>query len=166
MEQTFTCGTCGQEHSGLPKDYAFGLPDEVFALDYLDRYQRSRSNADLCTLDEQRFFIRGVLPIPFTDSDEHFLWGLWAEVSRAQHDLYLAGFNDDLSDNSPFVARLANDIPGYGCLGIEIHIQFRVGNDRPVFSVSDRLDHILAREHHVGISGARHHEILEQVGFF
>jgi hypothetical protein len=166
MEQTFNCGTCGEEHSGLPKDYAFGLPDEVFALGYLDRYRRSRSNADLCILDEQRFFIRGVLPVPFADGDGEFVWGMWAEVTGEQHDLYLAGFHDDLSDNPPFAARLANDVPGYSCLRLQIDVQFRAGNDRPVFSVPSRVDHILARERRQGISRARHHEILEQVGFF
>ena len=52
IEHSFTCGTCGQEHPGLPTDYAFGLPDDIYSLQYLERYKRSRSNADLCTLDD------------------------------------------------------------------------------------------------------------------
>jgi hypothetical protein len=166
MEESFICGTCGREHSGLPMDYAFGLPDEVFALGYLDRYRRSRSNSDFSTLDERRFFIRGVLPLPLVASEEEFVWGLWAEVSRDQHDLYFAGFHADLSDNPPFEAHLANEIPGYGCLGLRIDVQFLSGNDRPAFSLAHRDDHLLAREQHAGITRARHHEILEQVGFF
>jgi hypothetical protein len=147
-------------------NYAFGLPDEIFALGYLDRYRRSRTNSDLCTLDELRFFIRGVLSIPFVGSEDEFVWGLWAEVSREQHDLYLAGFHDDLSDNPPFEARLANDIAGYGCLGLSIHVQFRSGNDRPSFALTEGGDHVLTREQQTGITRVRHHEILEQVGFF
>ncbi|WP_416136139.1 DUF2199 domain-containing protein [Aquabacterium sp. A7-Y] len=50
-DPSFVCATCGQRHSGLPTDYGFRLPDQVHALSYIERYRRSRSNADLCTLD-------------------------------------------------------------------------------------------------------------------
>ena len=105
-DTSFTCACCGQEHPGLPADYGYSLPDEVFALSYLERYRRSRSNADLCTLDDERFFLRGVLAVPFVGSEQEFGWGLWVEVSRGQHDLYLDGFFDDLSAHPPFEGRL------------------------------------------------------------
>jgi hypothetical protein len=166
-DESFVCGICDQEHSGLPLDYAFGLPDEVFALGYLDRYRRTRSNEDLCTLDERRFFIRGVLSVPFVESDQEFVWGLWVEVTRDHHDLYLAGYYEDLSDNAPFLGQLANEIPGYGaCLGLPLDVQFRSGNDRPTFHVARSIEHPLSREQQGGITAARHHEILENVGFF
>ena len=164
---SFVCGICGQEHPGLPRDFAFGLPDEVYALSYLERYQRSRSNADLCTLDEKRFFIRGVLPIPFVASNEEFVWGLWAEVGRQQHDLYVAGFHDDLSDNRRFRARLANTIPAYDeSRGLVVEVQFQPANDRPSFHFPPGASGALAWEQRDGITGERHHQILEQVGFF
>ena len=165
-DQSFICGTCGQEHPGLPTDYAFGLPDDVHALRYLERYTRSRSNADLCTLDEERFFIRGVLPVPFESSDEEFVWGLWVEVNREQHDLCVAGYYDDLSDNPRFAARLANTIPGYDDTSdLSVEVQFHSGNDRPSFHFSPTASHQLAREQRDGISRERHHQILERVGF-
>ncbi|HEV7240748.1 MAG TPA: DUF2199 domain-containing protein [Thermoanaerobaculia bacterium] len=166
-DESFICGTCAREHPGLPTDYAFGLPDEVYSLAYLDRYRRSRSNADLCTLDDERFFVRGVLPIPFVGSHEEFVWGLWVEVTKDQHDLYLAGYYDDLSDNPRFTARLANQIPGYDeTLDLVVDVQFRSGNDRPTFYLSEAISNVLAREQRGGITRERHHEILQGMGFF
>jgi hypothetical protein len=166
-DESFVCGTCGQEHPGLPSDYAYGLPDDVYSLGYLERYKRSRSNADLCTLDEERFFVRGVLPIPFVSSDKEFVWGLWVEVSEEQHNLYLDGYYDDLSDNPRFEARLANTIPGYiESSGLIVDVQFRSGNDRPTFHFSSNASHLLAREQRYGITQEQHHQILEKVGVF
>ena len=165
--ESFICSTCGEEHSGLAADYAFGLPDDVYSLPYLERYRRTRANADLCTLDELRFFVRGVLPLPFVDSDDEFVWGVWAEVTKEWHDLYLAGYYDDLSDNPPFEARLANTIPAYDhSIGLAIQVQFRSGNDRPSFHFPRSASLLLAREQHNGITRDRHHQILEQVGYF
>jgi len=150
-EPSFRCATCGEEHSGLPKDYGFGLPDAVFALNYVDRYRRSRSNSDLCTLDEVRFFIRGVLPVPFVGTNQEFVWGVWAEVSRDQHDLYVAGFNEDLSDNPPFEGHLANEIPGYGTIGLPLQVRFSPANDRPSFPFLESSSNPLSREQREGI---------------
>lgn len=164
--ESFVCGTCSQEHPGLPTDYGFSLPDAVYTLNYLDKYRRSRSNSDLCTLDEERYFIRGVLPLPFAETDGNFGLGVWVEVSRSEHDLYLDGYYEDLSDNAPFAGRLVNDIPGYDSLGMSVLVQFRSGNDRPLFLCRNDDVHVLAQEQRAGISTTRHHEILEGVGYF
>src|SRR4051812_35024657 len=94
---SFFCANCGKEHPGLPTDWGFKLPDEVHSLSYVDRYVRSRHNADLCALDESRYFFRGLVPVPLSESTGHFNWGVWVEVRRDIHDIYLNGFNDDLS---------------------------------------------------------------------
>ncbi len=165
-DESFICGSCAEEHPGLPSDYAFGLPDDLYNLSFLDKYRRTRSNADLCTLDEERYFIRGVLPIPFTESEGSFGLGIWAEASKAEHDLYLDGYYDDLTDNAPFAARMANDVPGYESLNLPVDVQFRFGNDRPLFVCRPADDHLLAQEQRAGISNSRHHEILAGFGFF
>ena len=166
-DTSFICATCSREHPGLPTDYAYGLPDEVFSLSYLDRYRRTRSNADLCTLDDERFFIRGVLSVPFVASDEEFVWGLWVEVDREHHDLYLNGFFDDLSGHPRFEGMLANAIVAYDeTPGLVVTVQFSAGDQRPSFHFPEDTAHLLAREQRGGITPERHHEILERVGFF
>ena len=163
---SFICGTCSEEHEGLPLDYGFGLPDEVYALGYIERYLRSRSNADVCTLDQSRYFIRGVLPLPFSGSDRSFGLGIWVEVPQTQHDLYVAGFHDDLSDNPAFIGRIANEIPGFHSLGLPVEIRFRSGSERPEFRCPPASDHLLARDQQEGITDQRHHEILDGFGIF
>ena len=167
MSSSFKCATCGQEHSGLPFDYSFGLPDEVFELDFLSRYQRTRSNSDLCTLDGSRFFIRGLIPLPFLDSTDEFGWGIWVEVSRGDHDKYLGGYYEDLSGEPRFSGKLACSIPGYSeTLGIDVEIAFGAKGQRPSFHVAASLPHALADDQHKGLTPARHHELLEAVGHF
>ena len=164
---SYYCTSCGKEHTGLPTDWAFRLPDEVHVLSYLDRYTRSRHNADLCALDEQRYFLRGLILIPFSESDGAFGWGIWVEVSREVHDLYLANFHDDISSHPRQPARLANDIPSYSPLkGVEVEIEFRGAGDRPVFWFGKAVVHALAHEQRGGISRVRHHDILNEMGYF
>jgi hypothetical protein len=166
-DPSFLCATCGQKHPGLPKDYGFRLPDEVHALSYVDRYLRSRSNADLCTLDEAHHFLRGVLAVPLGEPDDQFCWGIWVVVSREYHDAYVRGFDDDLSSHRRFAGRLANDIPGYGgTLGLEVEVQFQSEGSRPSVYFPEDSTHALALEQRNGISHKRHHDILESVGFF
>ncbi len=148
-------------------DYSFGLPDDVYALGYLARYLRSRSNNDLCTLDESRHFLRGVIPIPFESSEEEYCWGVWVEVSREDRDKYLRGFDEDLSAEASFPGRLANDIPGHGgTLGLPVIARFGAPGKRPNYYFEASSPHALARDQQVGISAARHHAILEAVGHF
>jgi hypothetical protein len=99
-QETFVCDTCGERHEGRPTDFGFRLPDEVHALSYLDRYSRSRHNTDLCTLDESRYFVRCVLHVPLLERPEEFGWGVWVEVSAADHDNYLEHFHD-AAENAP-----------------------------------------------------------------
>lgn len=167
MTDSFVCATCGQEHSGLPLDYSYGLPDEVYGLSYLDRYLRCRSNSDLCALDESRFFLRGVTPLPFTDSEGEFCWGVWVEVSREDHDKYVRGFFDDLSTEPSFPAKLANSIAGYGgTLGLSVLARFGATGQRPSFHFAAADQHQLAQDQRQGITAERHHDILHACGHF
>lgn len=164
---TFVCSTCGQEHSGLPTDFGFRLPDEVSALSYIDRYVRSHSNSDLCTFDGSRYFLRGLIAIPLTETDEQFCWGIWAEVSKETHDFYVKGFNQDLKGSEPREGQLSNTIPGYEeTSGLGVLIHFQDTSSRPTFLHPSDATHALAHEQRGGISAKRHHDILANVGHF
>jgi len=152
---------------GLPTDRSFKLPDEVFALGYLDQYQRCRHNADLCALDETRFFLRGVLLVPFTHTAGGFGWGVWAEVDRATHDFYLANYYADNTEAKPAFGRLANAIPAHPDLGAEpLEIRFGDERSRPGFHLLPHSRHALAREQHDGIGPEGHHAYLVAAGHF
>ena len=164
---SLTCRTCGQEHAGLPLDYSFGLPDEVFSLDFIPRYLRARSNSDLCTLDDSRHFMRGVIPLAFTDTTEEYCWGVWIEVSKADHDKYVHGYFDDMSTEPEFKGRLANDIPGYGStLGLEVIGRYSPEGKRPKYYLLESASNRLEVDQRVGIDSSRHHEMLQALGHF
>lgn len=166
-DESFICSTCGQRHPGLSKDYGFRLPDEVHALGYVDRYLRSRSNADLCTLDGGRYFLRGVLPVPLIQANDDFCWGVWVEVDEMTHDTYAQGFESDLSKHPLRPGRLANNIPGYaGTVGLAVDIRFQDEGTWPLLAFPRSSVHALAHEQHHGISNRRHHDLLESVGYF
>jgi len=74
MGSGFKCGICGENHEGLPTEWACNLPDEVWAIDEPEREERARFTSDLCQFGE-RYFIRCMLEVPFTHSEGTFGWG-------------------------------------------------------------------------------------------
>ena len=89
------------------------------------------------------------------------------EISRKDHDKYVSGYNDDLSTEPAFPARLANSIPGYDeTLGIVVAVKFGTKGQRPSYLLDKSLPHQLATDQHEGITSARQHAMLEAVGHF
>jgi hypothetical protein len=82
MGDGFVCGTCGKAHAGLPKDWAWKLPDEVWAIPEQERAAKAKFDSGLCKYGDH-FFIRCVLAVQFNDEDDYFGWGVWSEVDRA-----------------------------------------------------------------------------------
>ena len=164
--QSYVCSSCGKEHEGLPTDWGFTLPDEAFELSFLQKYRRVRCNDDLCTLDESRHFVRGLLSLPFNYQPGSFSWGVWIELDKATHDFYVEHFNDDVSAHARVPGTLANDLPGYGAgLGQHIEMEFQPGNARPLFYLQDSTNQ-LAIDQESGISADRHHALLDACGYF
>lgn len=60
-----------------------------------------------------RFFLRGVAPLSFNESEAEFCWGIWVEISQEDHDKYVRGFRDGLSVEPGFATKLANNTAGY-----------------------------------------------------
>jgi hypothetical protein len=139
-------------------------------LDYIAKYLRTRINADLCTLDESRYFLRGHLHLPFVAGGD-FGWGVWVEVSHDHHDVYagqiVAEAEGEPTTQYRLEGRLANAIPGYRkTLGVPVHVLLREAKQRPSLWLPSGARHALAREQAGGISAARHHELLEACGYF
>lgn len=81
---------CGD--AGVPLEYRFEVPDEIFALGKLAA-TRAEAGRSFASLDGKRFFVRCLLPLPV----EHYgTWsvGLWAEVSKADYEHLRAVWED------------------------------------------------------------------------
>ena len=156
----FKCSVCDQWHQELLRDIGCKLPDAVFALPYLERYRRARYNEDLCTLDGNCFFIRCVLPVPFTHLDGFFGWGVWIEVSEAHHNAYVSHFERSSASVLPFTGTLANKLKAYrATLGLQVLVELS-NEHRPFVHLLPESRHPLAIEQWCGIGAERHHELV------
>jgi hypothetical protein len=161
MPPTFICSVCGKEHDGLPTDWGYTLPDDVWAIPEPERSQRARFDTDLCQLGD-RYFIRGVLPVPLLESRGSFGWGAWAEVERPAFERYLELYDQDGSAEPSFAGALANALRPYpGSMGSPVSIQLLDATTRPVLRVPETHESLLATDQRTGIGDARHHQILD-----
>ena len=160
MSESFTCSICGEEHQGLITDWAFTLPDVVWEIPEAERAEKARFNNDLCQFGE-RYFIRCVLDVPFTDGPGSFGWGAWAEVDWPTFERYLELYDEDGSSEPVRAGALANSLAAYAhSLGTPVVVQFRDPTKRPSLYLKQEDESRLALEQRVGIDDARFHEIL------
>lgn len=163
MSSHFTCACCGETHEGLLTNFGFQLPGVVWDIPPDQRKESAHFNDDLCEY-QKRCFIRGVLPVPFLDTDGYFGWGVWAEVDRAVFKRYLELFRADGSAEPLHAGKLANSLPVYaGSLDAPLQIQFHDAKKRPTFTLLAEDHSPLALEQRNGINSARYHQILEQI---
>jgi len=163
MSDHFVCGICGETHPGLTTDWAYTLPDEVWALSEPERATRAKYDSDLCRLDN-RYFIRCILPVPLTDQNEAFCWGAWAEVSEQTFYRYVELYEVDGSSEPSHPGRLANALSPYGqTLGVPVLVQFGDPTKRPGLTALVNDHSLLAREQRLGIDAERHHMIVAQL---
>jgi hypothetical protein len=114
-------------------DVAFGLPDAIFALPEDQRAVRAKTHSDLCSLDDTRYFIRGVVYVPVQQLGSNFGWGVWAEVSAETFFRYNAIYDKDGSNEPPAAGILANIPPGYTEVEQPLEIHFGLPDKRPAF---------------------------------
>jgi len=153
------CTQCGIEHPPSEMELSFHRPDDVAALSAPEREQRVLANDDLCILDGQRFFVRGVLPLRVRDWPQPYQIGLWVEVSQASFDrIYALWSVPDQAGEPAFDAMLANRIRQLpDTLGLAAQLRLTGPITRPQVWISDD-GHPLHAQQHSGISA---HQALE-----
>src|SRR5438552_19159500 len=123
MSESFVCGVCGKSHAGLPTDYGYKLPDDVWAIPESERAGKTKFTTDLCQYGS-RHFIRCVMHLPFTETTGGFGWGVWVEVEQPIFERYLSLFEADGSAEPRHPGKLANTLPAYQpTIGTDVVIQ-------------------------------------------
>jgi hypothetical protein len=165
LPDQFVCSICGKEHAGLPTDWAYTLPDDVWAIPEPERSEVAKFNKDLCQLGE-RYFIRCVLEVPFTDDDDGFFgWGAWAEVQWPVFERYLDIYEDDGTAEPVHAGTLANSLPAYSeSKGLPVLIQFREATKRPSLHMRPDDSSALAIEQRNGMNLQRFHDVSANLG--
>ncbi|UPG93315.1 DUF2199 domain-containing protein [Luteibacter aegosomatissinici] len=134
-------------------ELAYHRPDAVVAMDDDERAQRVRESNDICRIDNARFFLRGILPLPVHDRADGYMLGVWVEVSEGSFSrIHKLWTDPDQADEPAFDATLANEVRHHpGSLGLAVTLQLTGPTTRPsVFLVDD--GHPLAVEQREGIS--------------
>jgi hypothetical protein len=147
---SFQCTTCGETHEGLP-DVAFRWPDPYFSVPESERAVRIKGDTDTCVIDEQAFYIRGVILMPIIGTSDHFGLGVWVSQKRENFITYLENY--DTPDIGPFFGWLSNSIPFYelDTWAIKTMAHFQGNNQRPLIE-PERSDHPLYLDYSKGIT--------------
>ena len=103
-----TCPRCGRPAAEPPLDFAYRMPDCVFAR---PEEQRSpRCNEDFADLDSGRF-VRALLPVPI-EGGEEFCFGIWVEVSVTTFERVVRAWNESEAYRTlSFDGAIANAFP-------------------------------------------------------
>ena len=147
---TYQCAECGETHDELP-DIGYEWPDTYFGIPENEREARIVGNSDNCAVDDEHFFIRGVLLIPVHGQDEQFGLGLWISQSRESFDSYLE--NNDTDQIGPFFGWLSNSVPFYeqDTWALKAKTHFQGNGQRPLIELAP-CDHQIYKDVTNGIS--------------
>lgn len=156
----FRCHTCDEIHEGLPhigSDY----PDAYFDVPEAERAQRVLITSDLCRIDGEDFFVRGVIEIHVHGLDEPFGFGVWVSQKKENFQTYVENYESDTI--GPFFGWLANDLSCYreGTILLKTMAHFRGNKTRPFIEV-EPTDHPLAVDQAEGISLERAWELVHR----
>jgi hypothetical protein len=157
----FKCGSCDKWHEGAPS-LACQVPEPLLSVPPQERLARVQLTADVASLDWTRFFVRACMEVPIHGTNEYFIWGLWAEVSREDCQDYC-----DTSEKGivggPYDGTLANALPFYpDCFGIPVSVEPRPGDQRPLL-LTPEGDSSLARHLKDGMPEAEARAYFERV---
>jgi hypothetical protein len=157
----YFCTICKQFHSELPISYGCDEPASYNSLPLEDRPTRAVLTPSQCIIDNQKYFIRGLVEIPILGLSEPFLWGVWASVWKKDFEetdkhWHIQGREKLIG---PYKGRLNNSLSEYpDTLNLKCTIQVGPVGERPLFYI-DEADHPLAIEQRQGISLERVQQI-------
>jgi hypothetical protein len=131
---SYRCVTCGEVHDDLP-DLGADRPDIWWSIPAEEREQRIQLTNDTCIVDQENFFIRGVLQIPIHDYPRSFGFGVWVSQKRENFFTYLDNFESD--QIGPFFGWLSTRLSYYpeDTTNLKTMAHFRDKEERPLIEV-------------------------------
>lgn len=158
----FVCSVCGEFHAERMLDIRMSLPDAIYVLDEEARERRAWVGDDFAVLDDERFFVRGLLEIPIPELDGYFGYGVWTEVSPDDFR-ELARRWTEPEQASAVDAVLANELAPYvATIGLAARLEPVSAVRLPSVEVADSV-HPLAVDQRRGISVTRSDELAATV---
>jgi hypothetical protein len=126
-----------------------------------ERAERVDLTSDTCIIDDENFFIRGVIEIPIRGSSESFGFNVWVSQKRENFITYVRNFES--SEIGPFFGWLSNSLSCYSpsTLSLKTMAHFRGGGLRPAIEL-EPTDHPLAVDQREGITLERAWELVHR----
>ena len=161
---TFTCSCCGETFEGPPLFWHFEAPASWSSLSLEEQEAMGQLSSDQCIINEEDYFVHGLVEIPILGSDEVFAWGVWVSLSKANFDRACDLWEDENRiSEPPYFGWLCNSVPGYpDSLHLKTRVHTRALGQRP-FVELEPTDHPLAVEQRDGITWDRVREIAEMM---
>jgi hypothetical protein len=166
------CGTCEEWHTGPCLDFGYDSPHywlkeheeasrKASLLPHWSKRTKTFLDEDYCAIDDENFFVRGIIHLPIVGAAETFRWGVWASLSRENFNTL-----KEMDDNSshvelpPMFSWLSTQLPEYPeTLSLKMYAHVQEPGIRPHFSL-ELTDHPLSQEYHKGIAPERVKEIM------
>lgn len=158
---SFICSRCGDTHD-IPLSFAFEAPIYWYGIPEGERSHRAMLDEELCSIDNQYFFIKGRICLPVHESSDPFEWVVWVSLSEASFQRAVATWEQPGRESEPpFFGWLSCEIPCYpATLNLKTNVHTRPLGERPTVEL-EPTNHPLALEQRSGISLARVREIAE-----
>jgi len=162
------CGSCDEWHEGPCLDIGFNSPFywnnanengtrwSILPSGGIEKFGKSFLDEEYCAVDDEDFFVRGVIELPILGSAETFRWGVWGSLSQANFETLLkADQSEERSDFEPMFSWLSTQISSYpDTLSLKMYAHIQEPGTRPQFSL-EPSDHPLAQEFRHGITPER-----------
>lgn len=164
------CDSCDEWHYGPCLDLSYGAPiywsdeyDSGPSRDHLSPASLPRSylDEDLCIINGEHFFIRGIIELPIIGTAQTFCWGVWGSLSEANFQKLLAVFDDPKRvELDPMFSWLSNNISEYeDTVNLKMYAHIGEPETRPRFEL-EPTEHRLSQEYYNGITAERVKEIM------
>jgi hypothetical protein len=167
------CGSCDEWHTGPCLDFGYDSPcywsnehekSSRFApllARWSMKHHKTFLNDDFCAINDEHFFVRGLIQIPIIGTAEKFCWGVWGSLSRENFKtLLINDKNPKRSELPPMFSWLSSQIDEYpDTRSLKMHAHIRNPRLRPVFEL-ELTSHPLSQEFHIGISAEKVKEIM------
>jgi hypothetical protein len=158
----FTCSVCGQHHDERLLDIRLGLPGDIHALDPDERQRRAWLADDFAVLDDERFFVRGLLELPIPELHDRFAYGTWCEVEMPDFQELMRRWHSD-EQFAPVRCVLANELdPYFDTTGLRATLHATSPDKLPTVQL-DESPHELALDQRAGITADRSDELAAVV---
>jgi len=167
------CSTCEEWHHGPCLDFGCSAPDywpkdcghsarwNVTNQGEFEKFDKSFLDEDYCAVDDEYFFARGIIRLPIVGSDQHFCWGVWGSLSRANFETLLRlDASGERAELAPMFSWLNSKLPHYpDTLHLKMYAHIQELGLRPQFEL-EPTGHPLSQEFHHGILPERVREIM------